>query len=259
MKRFFLLSIILLVTILLFNGFAYAWQRSALVSPIRVVIDRKKTANVKIINTTDLPTTYRIEIVSMEMDENSVQYEPKELNPHAVEAIKMIKFSPRRISLKPGAMQTIRIMARKRPDLPAGEYRCHLKVSPLPPPAEKTAESDSIGFDINYLINTTIPVIIRHGKIDHSIKVINVGLQGNKAIVSISRTGKKSGLFDIEVLKKNRIIAKRERVAFYYPNKDMKIEVKLESLPKKGEEIKIRLIGVEAGAREVLDNFSTII
>lgn len=247
--------------IFLFVQSAFAWQRSALISPIRVVIDKKKTANVKIINTTDLPTTYKIEIISMEMDKNGVQYSPATLKPHAQKAINMLKYSPRRITLKPGEIQTIRIMARKHANIPKGEYRCHLKVTPLPPAPEQNNEKDksSINVDINYLISTTIPIIVRHGEISKNIKVKNIDYLDNLAVVNMERTGKKSGLFSVEISQNNSVIGKIERTAFYYPNKKLTVKIMLNSPLIKGKKIEVKLIDLESDNKQILDIFSTII
>jgi P pilus assembly chaperone PapD len=115
----------------------YSWQRNVLISPLRVVMDDKnKSFSVKIVNPGDLKTSYRISLVSMEADELGRVKETDKNN-----IIKeMIRFSPKRVTLPPRGVQTIRLIARPKSNLPQGEYRVHLKVSPLPPPPGKKVQ-----------------------------------------------------------------------------------------------------------------------
>lgn len=263
MKKIIFSILFLFTSFSFFANTSHSWLKTVLISPIRVVIDKKKTANVKIINTSDTQTTYRIEMVSMEMDGKGLVYESKNPKKHSKQAIQLLKYSPRRVSLKPGDVQTIRIMARKKNDLPEGEYRCHLKVSPLPETTKinkiKKENKNGVNVNINYLVHTSIPIIIRHGNISNIIKTKKIEYSDHKLIVFIERSGKKSGLFDIEALQNNKIIGKRERTAFYFPNKKLEVEVPLNKPFNRNKEIKVRLIDLESENKEILNTFSTII
>ena len=238
-----------------------AWIKTVLLSPVRVVIDKKKSASITIINTSNSKSTFRIEMVSMEMHENGILFQPEMIKPHAEKAIKMIKFSPRRVSLKPNGVQTIRLMVRKPYNLPKGEYRCQLRVTPLPSPPTKEVDQHqkAINININYLVSTSIPVIIRHGDISKTIKVKELKLKNEELLISMERTGKKSGLFNIEILQNNKIIGKRERTAFYFPNKNLKIAVKLNEPFNRQQRVKVRLVDLESENKKILDTFSSII
>lgn len=262
MKKILFFTGFLMVFFNSYTEISHAWMKTAVISPIRVVIDKKKAANVKIINTSETETTFRIKMVSMEMNEKGNILKSQKLTPNSKKALEIIKYSPRRIRLKPGAFQTIRIMVRKTGDLPEGEYRSHLKIIPLPDQETKNKadKAEGVNVNINYLVSTSIPVIIRHGEISKNIKITNINIKKNKIIVSMKRTGKKSGLFDIEVLQKNKIIGKRERVAFYYPNSKLQIEIQKPDTIITGEEITIHLVDLESeNKNKILDTFSSII
>lgn len=255
--------IFLLSFFLSFTCLSHAWMRNIIISPTRAVIEKKKTINIKIINPTNLHTSYRIDMISMELDDKGSLYTPEKLNFHAEQAIKMLKYSPRRVKLEPNGIQTIRIMARKPADLPDGEYRCHMRVTPLPPAEQKINQADknkeTIDVKINYLVSTSIPLIIRHGDISKNIKVKELKLENEELFISMERTGKKSGLFNIEILQNNKIIGKKERAGFYFPNKNFTFKVKLEKPFNRGKKIKVRLVDLESENKEILDTFSSII
>ena len=258
MKKF---CLFLLIFVLFLPLNSFSWQKNVLISPLRVVMDKKtRSASVKIINPSDFETTYRIKLVSMDMDEKGKQTPSENINKDCLKAMKMIRFSPKKITLKPNGLQTIRLMARKPAGLPAGEYRCHLKVSPLPPdnpPEKEASKTTAIKIDLNFLVSTTIPVIIRNGNTFASVNIENAGLNNGTLSVSLNRLGNSSALFNLEVYSKDKLIGKRNRIAFYTPNKKLLIPVSLDFLPQKNEKIVIKAVNEEPGEKFLYDVFST--
>ncbi|MBU1194307.1 MAG: fimbria/pilus periplasmic chaperone [Proteobacteria bacterium] len=148
---------------------ASANDKAVLIAPTRVIFEgRTRAAAVKLINPNDIENTYKISLVSIRMDEHGTRSEVQSPDPEELFAQSLIRFSPRRATIPAQGWQTVRLMVKKPRDLPEGEYRSQLKVSPLPkqkgPDDQQNTENISISIDI--VFNVSIPVIIRHGKSD---------------------------------------------------------------------------------------------
>src|SRR4051812_14773746 len=97
-----------------------------MVIPSRVDLNEKNTSQeVRLINKGNEVTTYRISFQHLRMNKNG-SYE--EITSAGKEnfADDVVRFSPKQVTLKPGEVQTIRLMFKKPADLADGEYRSHL-------------------------------------------------------------------------------------------------------------------------------------
>lgn len=144
-------------------------DKAVLIAPTRVIFEgRTRATAVKLINPNDVENTYKISLVSIRMDEDGTRSEVQSPDPEELFAQDLIRFSPRRATIPAQGWQTVRLMVKKPRDLPDGEYRAQLKVSPIPkqkgPDNKQSNENISISIDI--VFNVSIPVIIRHGKSD---------------------------------------------------------------------------------------------
>jgi len=116
----------------------------------------------------------------------------------------MVQFSPKRATLAPQEWQTVRVMVRKPKDLPEGEYRAQLKVSPVP--GEKTpnpqGNSENIAINIDIVFHVSIPIIIRHGKLDAALMPLAPRLitkdQGHFLETKIERSSAASVFADVK-------------------------------------------------------------
>lgn len=226
------------------------WEKNVLVSPLRILIDSKqRTDSVQIVNTSESETTYRISLVSMNTDIYGSQKENNSPAGNEAKALEILKFSPKRTTLSPGRTQTIRLFAKRPFDLEAGEYRTHLKITPLPPPPEKKPGTQDKGLSIklNFLVSTTIPVIIRHGDTYSSVNIEKAEIKENVLSLSLSRAGNASALFNIEVYNSQKLSGERNRNAFYTPNNEMITQVNLDKIPQKGDRLDIFIKNAENG------------
>lgn len=151
---------------------APAQDKSILISPTRVVFEgRKRSATVKMINPNPKPYTFKIGLVAIRSDEYGVKKEAELPDENELFAQKLIRFSPRRVTLPPDGWQTIRLMVRKPQDLAPGEYRTQLKVSTIPEKEhpESKGKNTGIAINIDIVFNVSIPVILRHGKVDVTV------------------------------------------------------------------------------------------
>ncbi|MDA8134413.1 MAG: fimbria/pilus periplasmic chaperone [Desulfobacteraceae bacterium] len=178
---------------------------AVLMAPTRVVFEgRTRATTVKLINPNKTPQTYQISLISIRMDEYGARTEALEPNEAELFARSMVQFSPKRATLAPQGWQTVRVMVRKPADLPEGEYRAQLKVSPVP--GEKAPDSrentEKIAINIDIVFHVSIPIIIRHGKVDAAVAPLAPRLitrdQGHFLETRIERSGAASVFADVK-------------------------------------------------------------
>jgi P pilus assembly chaperone PapD len=141
--------------------------------PTRVVLnDQDRAAQLQIINNSDRPQRYIIEWQTMAMSPSGrLQFAERSEVP-TPQASDHVISGPRQAIVPPNGYQVVRLLSRIPPDAPSGEYRSHLVVSE-PPMQTDNAPSSSNGtgieIEINTVVKTTIPVILRKG--DTSVSV----------------------------------------------------------------------------------------
>lgn len=206
-RRPWFLSTAILAAALLSSGQAMA---QLMVHPTRVVLENdQRSAQLEIINNSDKPTVYRIALVNRRMDEVGGFSPIETALPGEQFAGDMVRYSPRRVALAPGASQIIRVMARKPANLAAGEYRSHLlfaeQQDAAAPSAAASSGSGQIGVSLTALVGVSIPVIIRHGATTAEVSLGRLVLatsanDGPPALsLEVSRTGNRSVHGDLAV------------------------------------------------------------
>jgi len=141
-----------------------------LVAPTRIVFEgRQRTAEITLVNLGETPATYRISFVELRMDEfgGTAELDPSSAEPGEQFASKLIRYSPRQVSLEPRVAQTIRLQLRKGEALADGEYRSHLLFRAVPEgilPPEGKEEAPALVIDLKAIYGVSIPVIVRQGE-----------------------------------------------------------------------------------------------
>lgn len=201
--------------------------------PTRLTFEKnQRAAQVELINDGNESATYRISLVNRRMTEDGDFSTITEPGPGEQFADSMLVFSPRQITLAPGATQTVRVMVRRPANLAAGEYRSHLlfEKQPEPGPAGSAAAQDQqqIGIVLNVLVGASIPVIVREGDTTATAALSHLGLQrsadGRPAIaLQIDRTGTRSVYGDLEAIFTptgggQTVVARAGGIAVYTPN-----------------------------------------
>ena len=151
--------------------------------PTRIVFEQnQRAAQIELINNGTRPASYRIALVNRRMTDAG-QFEPADSpGPGERFADSMLRYSPRQITLQPGTAQTVRVMLRKPAGLAEGEYRSHLLFDKLPDAEgensiEQRGQNSGIGVVVNALVGASVPVIVRHGKVDASVKLSGLAVQ----------------------------------------------------------------------------------
>lgn len=151
------------------------------VFPTRVYLsDDAAVANLTLRHVGQKPMRYRISTVFYRMKpDGSIAVAP---DPQESErpAVKLLRFSPRTVTLPPNIEQVVRVMYAGPKNLPEGEYRAHLHLEP-------DEDDDSAGtiemkkgkmsMQLHARVAVAVPVIYRHGH-----PAAEVALSGLKVI-----------------------------------------------------------------------------
>lgn len=214
------------------------------VSPTRIVLEgRTRSASLSLVNRGSNTSTYRISVINMKMQENGQYTEITDPNEKGFFADKLIRYSPRRVVLEPGAFQAIRILLRKPADLAEGEYRSHIFIRGVPKDVqgrsiEQTAPKDNnVSIQLVPIYGVTLPIIVRNGNLDHNIDLSDIKLVTDEKSkesllqLKLNRTGTSSSFGDIRVTHQvggqETVIGELNKLAVYTPNKSRLVEVRL--------------------------------
>ncbi len=182
-----------------------------LVAPTRVVLDdTKRMTEVVLNNIGEKTATYRVSLELKRMTPDGQLVDVAQPNNDQQKALEIISYAPRRVTLAPNQPQAIRIGIRAPADLPDGEYRAHMLFRAAPDTQPVAGDSDKLpdrGFSIQLtpIYGITIPVIIRHGKLEASAALSNPRLEtladGPQFSVDLARSGRASVYGEIRVLR----------------------------------------------------------
>lgn len=179
------------------NAFA-----NLLINPTRVDFHSDtRTVDVTLINTSSNTNTYRLEWVEKKVTETG-GYE--NLTPAQVGSLpiasKMLRVSPRQVTLKPNERQTIKVAIRRPQGLAAGEYRSHLMFRALAPANDnglnESNQAPSLKFNI--VLNFAIPVVVTQGTPQYNLALNNASISYDpmqklgEVNLSMSRSGTNS-------------------------------------------------------------------
>jgi P pilus assembly chaperone PapD len=139
-----------------------------LLAPYRVVFDGStRSQEIALINRGTKPGLYRIEFINMVLNDKQELVESDSTEKGEKSAKDMVRTSVRQVELDAGETQMIRIALRKPTDLPAGEYRTHLKVTSLPKveaPRIDEQKPNEVSVKLMPAFGITIPVLVRQGR-----------------------------------------------------------------------------------------------
>ena len=187
--------------------YAYALR----VTMKRVIFEGpRRTELLTIVNNTAEEQVFRLGWRNMRMSEDHSLEFVKEGD--SLEGLKpaedMVRFSPRRVVLPPGASQQIRLMLRRPKDLPEGEYRSHFWIQPeaeavkfKPNPEKKNEKGPTV--QIKMLTGMTVPVFVRNGNLTANVTFSNATItpEGNgiKVKLTVNREGQRSVYGDMKL------------------------------------------------------------
>lgn len=223
-----------------------------MIAPTRVVLaGAERSTELILVNKGDAQTAYRIDVENRRMRRDGALETATDTRPGELFAADMIRFSPRRVILEPGARQSLRVSVTPPPGLAPGEYRSHLRLMSAPTNAgtataapTEDANDGSLSIQLIAVRSITIPVIVRVGTLDATATVDNAALtrQGdNMLVVKLTRGGTRSTYGDLRLTiagETNPVYSVRG-VAIYTPNTDRDVMLPLPA------DIKTKLAGRE--------------
>jgi fimbrial chaperone protein len=210
----------------------FSVQASLLISPTKIKLeDRERSTKLILINTSESSITYRLSWEQKTVSDKGAykQLTEKEIKIFPM-ASKMIRFSPKQVRLNPGERQIVKIAVRRPKDLPAGEYRSHLKLSAIPNERIKP-NTEGMSIKANMLFSYVLPVIVRKGKASSNISITNISLiakqknKKSKLIISLENDTKYSTTGNLIAYlgdkKGNERVVARLHDFTFYPDKNI--------------------------------------
>ncbi len=216
------------------------------VAPTRVMFDnRTRSAKVNLINTGDETATFRVQLVQKRMTENGTFEDVQQRLPGELFADRLVRFSPRQVTLQPGQSQAIRIVIRKPANLAEGEYRSHMLFRSIPVTGASDIDrmtdlaEQELSVQLIPVLGISIPVIVRHGTTSAEVEISDLQyLEGDKPQLSftLKRDGNQSVYGDFTVSFTDQsdeqfVISKVNGVAVYTPNAQRKMKMQLYPTP----------------------------
>ncbi len=243
-------SVLVLALLLVFNcDFAQASTLSLLLSPVRIIFsDRQRVVTAHVINSGNEEITYTISLVTMRKGPEGEFFQPRVETDEELLAKSLVRFSPRRATIGPRQRQVVKLMIRKPKDLLPGEYQTRLLLSPQTKAKETVTDKNSastekgIGINIEYIVNTSVPIIIQHGGISAEVTPVAVDFKelsratsGLAAEILLTRNGDASSFGNLYVhyLSKNgkeKRIGHIQGAAIYIPMTKKTFIVPLENV-----------------------------
>lgn len=190
--------------LMLGSSTAFAGKSNLMLFPTEVIFGpNDRSMKVTITNTGDATGIFEMTWFDSTMNANGslqlLEQQPAwSLQPY-------IRFSPRRVVLKPGQHQVVKMALRRSNDIPEGEYFSHLKVLTLNDNADKPAAESTDGvITIKARTAVSVPVIWRNSAVQPGATFEQVRLDraSNQIHLDVARAGKLStrGRVKVELL-----------------------------------------------------------
>ncbi len=145
---------------------------------------------------------YVVSMLNMRMKEDGSFENITEPDSGQYFAEKYVRFFPRNIVLAPNESQTMKIQLVNTRDLQPGEYRSHLYFRAVPNMQDKqeapAGNKEGISISLKPVFGITIPVIIRAGEPNTTVKLSDLALvQQNDSTQAVNFTIHRSGNFSV--------------------------------------------------------------
>ncbi|MCK5575039.1 MAG: hypothetical protein KAI28_04460 [Sphingomonadales bacterium] len=208
LKSLFVTAILACSILVVFVNEASA---NLLITPTRVELgDRDRGTRMSVVNVSNTPKTYRMYWREQAQTPTGEYIRLKDnQRVKGLKAVsRMIRFSPRQISLEPGERQHIRLAVRRPANLAEGEYRSYLVFEAIPEDTNGSTPTEK-GSKIEMRLNLafSIPIVLRQGEPDVSAKFLQVmpvkrmvkGEPKFGAVLKIERKGISSSLGNVKL------------------------------------------------------------
>lgn len=170
---------------------------------------------ITVFNRTNATATYSIVLVDQVMTPTgalvAVDKAPDSEKARLKSAAKMLRYSPRQVTLGPQSSQTVRVQARPPAGAAAAEYRTHFSVTATPPADTGTdiaaaaggAQATGLQIRLTPVYGIMIPIIVRTGDLPAQATISNAHIveAGSQRGIqfAINRSGDRSVYGGVEV------------------------------------------------------------
>ena len=154
------------------------------VSPSRVIISPdQKIQTLTVSNRSGIERRYDISVVDQIMNEQGIT---SRVDTFDYSAKRMLRFVPKRFSLKPNERQIIRVMVRRPDALPDGDYHSHMLFREIPTQnkspedvEQQTPGSAAATFEIKTLYGLAVPVVVQNGVVQSDMVLADAKILKN--------------------------------------------------------------------------------
>lgn len=155
---------------------------------------RKKSTSITLRNRSKETTTYKISKIYYRQAEDGSMRKADEITLSDRALDEYLKFSPRRVTLRPGEEQVVRLMVRKSAKLAEGDYRTHIRFEPISQNEKKREDFvTQVKMSIKAKIAISVPVIFRQGQPDFKLNLDGLNIVQNQKESSYSVNMNKDG------------------------------------------------------------------
>jgi len=234
----------LILIAIMFNTTIYAASGGLSAFPKRVEItSHQKNSVLTLTNNGNQTTKYRIKLVDFIHDEDDgLQISPTGKLPEGYySAKKIIRYSPRQVTIRPGESQAIRLLVRRSRSLPEGEYRSFILFRALPDKSlqnsiQNLTNDDGTPLHIKptVLQNLALPILVHQGKLSASAQVKSLTLdqedkQHPQIKFQLGRTGNRSLYGEVIIEQNNEIVGLAKGLTLYNPYPERTFTVALDA------------------------------
>ena len=158
---------------------AFAQMESSIlfVAPHRILMNpTEKVEVINVANKSDQTHRYDLTLIDQVMNDQGMTLRQDTFD---YSAKRMIRFVPKRFTLKPGERQIVRVMVKRPEGLADGDYHSHLLFREVPLSVQdkqtlKDVRSEQnkekkVNFEIRALYGVAVPIVVQHGKIESDI------------------------------------------------------------------------------------------
>lgn len=171
--RFLMLTLLVLVV----PFHTLAQSTILFVSPSRVQISSgENVASINVANQSNEERRYDLTVVDQVMNADGLTSREETFE---YSAKRMLRFVPKRFTLKPGERQIVRVMARRPDSLTDGDYHSHLLFREVPlgkqskDDVEAERSQQKVQFEIRALYGIAVPIIVQKGAISSDLDLGN--------------------------------------------------------------------------------------
>ena len=244
-------------------------QADVMIMPTRIAFkDRDRMKSLTMANTSEERATFRLTFYHQTQQPDGSYRPDKADEVQQYDLSKMMQFSPRQVDLQPRGKQSVRLSVRRPENLPDGEYRTHLKLERLPPPAQKEPLKKGAAVALAINVSFSIPVMLRKGVYDAKAKISNFryipspdGNKPAKVNFTLDRTGKYSTLGNIKIYwtppgGKERQVGIRNGVNVFPEVSQRKLDIDLTEKGISGGKMRVVYDGADADQGILFDEKS---